>query len=161
MMASVREYVRDWRARHPDLSPVAELGSYDINGNIRDIVPVTGFDILAGKGVDCVIVPGIIPLAHLHRYQAVLTLDSFPYDPQPMRYLGQIRQLLAPGGHLLLIACTAGCTVTHSTSPNTIGHTDQTRWTQEQFASVLGEWFDGRIIALTDRHRIAYEGVLR
>lgn len=160
MMASVREYVAGWRSRHPDLSPVAELGSYDINGGIRDIVPVTGFDILPGRGVDIVIEPGTIPLEHHGKYQAVLSLDSFPYDPQPARYICQILTLLAPGGRLLLIACNANCRHQHTTSPNTLGHVDQTRWTNEQFADRLGGWFDGTVTPLSP-DRIAYEGVCR
>ena len=160
MMASVREYVTGWRKRHPDLAPVAELGSYDINGGIRDIVPVTGFDILAGRGVDCVITPGIIPAEHQRKYEAVLSLDSFPYDPDPTRYIDQIRALLVPGGHLLLISCNANCTQRHTTSPNTLGHVDQTRWTNAAFAWRLGRWFDGQVTILS-RDRMAYEGVLR
>lgn len=160
MMASVREYVREWRARHPDLAPVAELGSYDINGGIRDLVPVTGFDILAGRGVDVVIKPGAIPAEHHGKYQAVLSLDSFPYDPQPPRYILQILALLAPGGRLLLIACNANCKHQHTTSPNTLGHIDQTRWTNEQFAENLGIWFAGAVTPLSG-DRMAYEGVLK
>lgn len=160
MMASVREYVREWRARHPDLAPVAELGSYDINGGIRDLVPVTGFDILAGRGVDVVIVPGAIPAEHHGKYQAVLSLDSFPYDPQPERYIQQILDLLTPGGHLLLIACNANCRHTHTTSPNAYGHADSVRWTNEQFSDGLGFWFKGRVIPLSGE-RMAYEGAKR
>lgn len=160
MMASVREYVAAWRQRHPDLAPVAELGSYDINGGIRDIVPVVGFDILPGPGVDCVIVPGAIPIHHRNRYQAVLSLDSFPYDPVPERYIDQILDLLAPGGRLLLIACNANCRHRHTTSPNSLGHVDQTRWTNEQFRQRLGAWFEGQVTPLS-AERMAYEGVLR
>lgn len=158
MMASVREYVRAWRQRHPDLSPVAELGSYDINGGIRDIVPVTGFDILRGRGVDVVIEPGVIPAEHCGIYQAVLSLDSFPYCPRPDAYICQILDLLAPGGHLLLIACNANCTHQHTSSPNKYGWTDSVRWSNEQFAERLGAWFDGQVTPLSG-DRMAYEGV--
>ena len=65
MHSTVSEKLYDWYNKNKKLfesSKIADVGSYNINGNTNDIIKnVVGFDILEGKGVDVVIIPGKIP----------------------------------------------------------------------------------------------------
>lgn len=96
---------------------LAYLGAYDMNGTID--VPHVGFDIVAGPGVDVVLVPGMVPLEHSGAYDAVASISSFQFYPHPQEYLGEARDLLAPRGWLFLTMCGWHCRGRHGTSSPT------------------------------------------
>ena len=122
---------------------VAELGSLDINGSIRDFIPdLTGFDIVAGPGVDVVIQPGAIPPEHQRRYGLVVSTSSFQFCPRPDLYKRQILDLLGAQGHLFLTMCSDRCQQRHSTSNNEQGFGDSFRMSLAQLRAFFDDAFD-------------------
>lgn len=113
---------------------VAELGSYDINGTIRDHLPIKiiGFDLVAGKCVDVVIEPGVIPEEHVGKYDAVISANAFHYSVKPEEYKKEVLSLLQRNGHFVLTMCHPGCDVVHTASPNQYGRNDGLRMTEEE-----------------------------
>lgn len=121
---------------HIDNQKVADLGSYDINGSVKDIIPhAIGFDILPGKNVDVVLVPGIIPPEHKNKYGFVTSTGSFQCCPDSRMFKAEILDLLNWGGELFLTMCSDGCKYKHSTSPNSYNFQDSVRMTSNQLAS--------------------------
>lgn len=114
-----------------DGTKVADVGSLNINGAVKDVIPhCVGFDIVEGDGVDVIIEPGIIPEEHQKQYGAVIASSSFAYCADPYLYRRQLTDLLVPGGLLLLITCSVKCAVEHSTSNNKYGFKD---WIRMEF----------------------------
>lgn len=117
---------------------IAELGSYDINGSIRDIVSkLVGFDIYDGKNVDVVIKPGEIPLEYKNKYEAVVSMGSFQCCPYPELYKKEILDLLYNNGLLFLTMCGPQCKKWHITSPNKYGYKDCIRMTKEELIKLF------------------------
>ena len=111
-----------------DTTAVADLGALDINGSTKNIIShAVGFDIVEGKGVDVLIVPGSIPDAHRNVYGAVVSISSFQCCPDPALYKRQIIDLLQEGGILFLAMCSNKCNFQHSTSDNKYGYKDEFR----------------------------------
>lgn len=102
---------------------VIEFGSLDINGTIRDLLPVcryTGVDAAPGTNVD------IVSLCHTYdkrdkRPQVVLSFDMLEHDPYWEKSLRHMYDLLAPGG-LMFGTCAGPLWSRHGTidSPHKI-----------------------------------------
>jgi len=146
MHNSVKDEILNWYNQHIDKieqGKIADLGSYDINGAVRDVIPQSiGFDILEGKGVDVVIKPGIIPDEHKFQYDFVTSTSSFQCCPDTPAYIKQITDLLKSGGELILTMCSTRCPKGHSTSPNDYNYKDEVRYSIEQIRSLFGQEFD-------------------
>jgi hypothetical protein len=131
MHKNVREHVEDWYSYNKDLiksSRIADVGAFNINGSIKDIIPhAVGFDIYDGNGVDVVIEPGIIPKKHIGVYNFVTSISSFQFCPDPNLYKKQITDLLCKGGFLFLSMCSDKCEKGHSSSPNKYSYGDEVR----------------------------------
>lgn len=139
---------------------IADLGSFNINGGVKDIIPqVIGFDILEGNGVDVVIEPGIIPDEHKFQYDFVTSISSFQCCPDTQSYIKQITDLLKPNGTLLLTMCSILCPKGHSTSPNDYNYKDEVRYTLEEIRSLFGQEF--KIIRLDEKDKGHHDLILK
>jgi len=126
-----------------DNGNVAELGSYDINGNLKKYIPNgVGFDILEGPNVNVVIEPGVIPEEHRNKYQVVISISSFQCCPHPEIYKKEILDLLCDEGLLFLTMCSIECNGSHSTSPNDYQYEDSFRMTHKELTDFFGNDFD-------------------
>lgn len=115
----------------------ADLGSYNLNGAVKDIVPsAIGFDITPGPGVDVVIVCGHIPREWQGQFDTVFSVGSFQFCPDSEAYLSEIVQLLRPGGVFLLTMCSPRCHDAHNTNPAHVG-IPETRYTLPQLAPLI------------------------
>ena len=127
---------------------VAELGSYEINGNLIGIFDNSvGFDVVPGPRVDVIIKPGVIPEEHKGQYDTVIAISSFQFCPDSNLFLNQIEQLLIPGGKFLVTLCTPECAGGHRIS---IDHYDDClRPTKPQLLEIFNRF----------EHVIVYETV--
>ncbi|MFC7474910.1 methyltransferase domain-containing protein [Dankookia sp. GCM10030260] len=92
----------------PEFATVAELGSYDVNGRLRDHAPpgvrYVGMDMAPGPGVDVVVAPGApLPLADASVDVAV-TSSCFEHDIAFWDSFLELIRILRPGGLLYLNA---------------------------------------------------------
>lgn len=146
MHHSVKEEIISWYDQHKEQikqGKIADLGSYNINGGVKDVIPeVIGFDILEGKGVDVVIEPGIIPDEHKFQYDFLTSTSSFQCCPDTPAYMKQITDLLKSGGELILTMCSIHCPKGHSTSPNDYNYKDEVRYTTNEMRVLFGQEFE-------------------
>lgn len=118
---------------------IAELGALDMNGSPRKYLPpLTGFDIVEGKGIDVAIEPGVIPEEYVNKFDVVISSSSFHYCPKPGLYKKQILDLLKVGGLLWMSMCGPKCKNNHSTSNNKYKFKDCFRVTRQQLEMFLG-----------------------
>ncbi len=167
MHDSVYNALVDWWELHRERIgplPVAEVGSRILNGLVRRGLGganVTGFDVVAGPGVDVVLehsLPSpVIPLDFRHKFEAVVSVSSFQFCPDSELYKGELVDLIKPGGLLFLTMCRSHCKHTHTTSPNPWGWTDEFRLEPAELVALLAPEFTTHQIRLTS-HDIIYEG---
>lgn len=107
MHESVRHFVKTHAGEIH--APVLEVGSYDVNGTVRDICPTpyTGIDIETGPAVDLVYDGDTIPFGDNH-FAAVLCLEVFEHAKNPNRLASEIVRVLEPGGLALITARGVG-----------------------------------------------------
>lgn len=126
-----------------DNGTVAELGSYDINGNLKKYIRNSvGFDILEGPNVNVIIEPGIIPDEHKNKYQVVISISSFQFCPYPEVYKKEILDLLCDQGLLFLTMCSTECKGFHTTSPNYYKYEDSIRMSHKELNDFFGNDFE-------------------
>ncbi|MDO9708318.1 methyltransferase domain-containing protein [Paracraurococcus lichenis] len=92
----------------PEFRIVAELGSYDVNGRLRDHAPPgvrwVGFDMAPGPGVDVAVAPGAaLPLAD-GSVDVAVTSSAFEHDAAFWQTFLELVRILRPGGLLYLNA---------------------------------------------------------
>lgn len=122
---------------------LADVGSYNINGSVKDVIKnVTGFDIYEGHGVDVIISPGFIPENHRLKYGAITSVSSFQFCPDPEIYIRQILDLLCKDGLLFLTMCNSKCNVKHSTSPNKYNFVDSLRYETDELIKLFSKNFE-------------------
>jgi SAM-dependent methyltransferase len=90
-------------------SRVVEIGSLDVNGSIRPLfagcAEYIGIDKLAGPGVD--VVCDVREYAGTHaaeRFDVCVCCEVLEHDAQPWQVIDAAKQLLKPGGTLILTA---------------------------------------------------------
>lgn len=128
---------------HLDTKPVAELGSYNINGTMKDeVFHRIGFDICEGPNVDVIIEPGVIPDEHKNKYDSVISISSFQFCPDSEAYKKEILDLLCDEGLLFLTMCSPKCQLGHTTSPNKYEFKDSIRMTHEEIKDFFGKDFE-------------------
>lgn len=90
---------------------VLEIGSYDVNGTIRDIVaPVKrflGVDLVPGPGVDFVS-PGHLVDNRWGQFDAVFSCEVFEHDKHWKKTLTRMYELCAPGGFVAFTCASTG-----------------------------------------------------
>jgi len=92
-----------WR---PQFKRVLDIGSYDVNGSLRDVQPAgaewVGVDIAAGPGVDVVLSdPYQYPFPDEH-FDAIVSTSCFEHDNMFWLTFLEAARVLAPGGALYL-----------------------------------------------------------
>jgi SAM-dependent methyltransferase len=118
----MHDSVRDFIAREaPYLRPaVLEVGAYDVNGGIRDLLPMPttayGIDIVAGPGVDEVYDGMILPTQSERRrtmlppeypfplWGAVVSTEMFEHVNDPVNMAREMVRVCEPGGRILVTA---------------------------------------------------------
>ena len=118
------KYIKEWSIEISGIGllKIADIGSYNINGGIRDIFSnVTGFDILYGDGVDIKISPGTIPECHKYIYDIVFCVNSINSCPSIKYFIDEIKDCIKINGDIFICYRVGGGL--HSTSINEYGYT--------------------------------------
>lgn len=107
----MRSEVYDWvwnkvDKLHPD-SPVMEVGSYDVNGSIRNLFPepYIGIDARPGPGVDHVVDIQRGDSWLYGHFNTVVCVESLEHMTRPWEALAEMRKALKPNGLLLATWC--------------------------------------------------------
>jgi SAM-dependent methyltransferase len=103
MHDAAREFIRK-HARNVK-GPVLEVGSRDINGGVRDLLPKTGYvgiDLVAGRGVDHVV--DVRDFEHETKFQTVVCCEVLEHHPNPDQLIVAMSEHLLKGGTLLITA---------------------------------------------------------
>lgn len=109
----MRHEVYNWVAalveRFQPQAPVLEVGSYDVNGTIRDLFPQEGYlglDKREGPGVDLV---SDVVLEHrgelARQFNTAICVETLEHVTDPRQALFRMHSYLAPGGLLILTWC--------------------------------------------------------
>ena len=110
MHQSVMEYValavKTFDLRH---KKVLEIGSYNVNGSVRQLFKgdYIGIDREAGPGVDMVM-DASNPIFPDAMFDVVVSTSQLEHDPTFWRSLDEVRRVLRPGGHFILTTHTTG-----------------------------------------------------
>ena len=105
MHASVRTWVRmTVEAYGLAELPTVEVGSYNVNGGVRDLFTgrYWGLDIRPGPGVDVVWDIEVGPHTLIPAVDVVVCLEMLEHTPHPWRAVEAMADSLVVGGHLLL-----------------------------------------------------------
>lgn len=97
MITEVQEWVRS--IAHTVHPPVLEVGSYDVNGGVRESFPdmhYVGLDMREGPGVD--VVADIVYDGVPSIYNTVLCLETLEHVREPWLALERMHGALLPGG---------------------------------------------------------------
>jgi hypothetical protein len=142
------------------LGDIAEIGSLNINGTVRSIIPqrIIGFDVVEGDGVDIVINEGLIPDDHTGKYGGVVSLNAMGACADKTIFCKQLYDVSKPGALLFLCTCSNYCKTTHSSSEKTI---DKWRFDKAGLEAVLADYFVGCAYYGHENHSIYYTGVRR
>lgn len=95
--------------RHLLAAPVLDIGSYDVNGTVREWCPTpyVGIDIQTGPNVDIVYDGHTLPFADQSQ-GTVVCLEVFEHAANPNRLAAEIVRVLVPGGYALVTARGVG-----------------------------------------------------
>lgn len=110
MHTSVQEWVNQRVDGCEPFGTVIELGSLDVNGNVRHLVPHdrwTGIDLVRGAGVDIVCDVHDLPLPD-HTADLVLCLEMLEHDSDPNATMATVARLLAREGRALVTTRSEG-----------------------------------------------------
>ncbi|CAB4177345.1 AdoMet_MTases domain containing protein [uncultured Caudovirales phage] len=131
----------------PTPSTVLELGSRDINGSPRPLLPgtrYTGLDVVAGDGVD--VVADAAQFEALNPFDLVICCEVLEHAPQAAAIVATAVRCTAPGGHII-ITCASdgraphsavdGGTVREGEHYANVPWTDLQAWLQAAGATVL------------------------
>lgn len=120
MHQSVRDYVARMVTEHDLLGrSVLEVGSYNVNGTVRDLFTGTyiGMDVVPGPGVDMVAdIEDTIAMMMLGPFDVVVSTEMLEHTLRPERALRNMSRLTGPRG-VLLVTCRGydqrGCWEVH------------------------------------------------
>lgn len=106
MHKAAREIIEKLMPDLPDGARVLDVGSLDINGNIRDLFEhqaYMGLDITAGANVDVVAEPYDYPFEDEY-FDLVVSANCLEHVPEPHRWARELRRILKKGGTLIVTA---------------------------------------------------------
>lgn len=106
MREQTKTFVRDFLDTHGSFARVLDLGSRDINGTVKqffETVEYIGADMIAGGNVD-VVVNGHTLTERFEKdsFDLVLCFDTLEHDDRFWLTVDQLKQVLKPGGYMLL-----------------------------------------------------------
>jgi SAM-dependent methyltransferase len=111
MRPQVHEWVRRVRDHYRlNDAEVLDVGSYDVNGNVRDLFSpgrYTGLDMRAGPNVDIVADAERLPFAD-GLFGCVTCLETLEHCRRPWLVVAELRRVLRPGGVLILTVPSIG-----------------------------------------------------
>ena len=133
--------IKSWfeTSNHALGEKIADLGAFNINGAVKDIIPkCVGFDICEGRGVDVVFTPGIIPKGHVGVYDLVFCVNALNASPNISEFVSETSDLLKTNG-ILFLGYRISNEIKHSVSPNSYKYT----WraiTNEESIKIISEF---------------------
>jgi len=140
-------------------SRLVEIGSYDINGSIKSILPeeILGVDICEGPCVDLVIAPGDCPRSLEGAFGAAISANAFHLCGDPGKYKQEVVKFLKSGGLFVLTMCRPDCSQSHNTSPNKYGYRDGIRMQPEELRAFWEPQFECEKVFIQG-HDLVYWG---
>jgi SAM-dependent methyltransferase len=86
-----------------DAEHVLEVGSYDVNGTVRECFGghYWGVDVRSGPRVDQVVVPGVLPFAD-ERFDVVVSTEMLEHDLRPWQTLSEMHRVMRQSGTLII-----------------------------------------------------------
>lgn len=106
MHSSVMTYVGHW-VGELNLSghSVLEVGSYDVNGSVRQFFngPFMGVDMREGPGVDKVALANDLPFDDAS-FDVVISTEMLEHDTRPWKSVAEMARVTSPGGHVIITA---------------------------------------------------------
>jgi SAM-dependent methyltransferase len=80
-----------------------DVGSFDVNGCVRDLFPdlYIGLDMRNGPNVDVVAISTQIPFED-EFFDVVVCLEMLEHDPYPFETILEMKRVLKPGGTLVI-----------------------------------------------------------
>lgn len=98
--------VRTWFEAHAVgcLAPVLEIGSYNVNGTVRDLFPepYTGLDMQDGPGVDVVANAELASTFAPGAFQTIVSTETLEHAQRPWEVIENMAFWLVPGGKALI-----------------------------------------------------------
>lgn len=108
MHASVMRWVKERVEGHRlAAGDVIDVGSYDVNGTVRDLFTgtYTGVDLRDGPNVNRVVgAHGLVEMFGERSFDTVVCCEMLEHDPGFWISMEQMGRILRPGGRLLLTA---------------------------------------------------------
>lgn len=107
MHDACRQFVAGLAAALPRPAAVLEVGSYDVNGSVRELfpgVPYLGLDLRAGPGVDIVADGADWQMAGGYRFPLVLCLETLEHTERQAELCRNLVANCAAGGVVLVTA---------------------------------------------------------
>ncbi|MHC4616808.1 MAG: methyltransferase domain-containing protein [Planctomycetota bacterium] len=99
MRDTVRDFVRGLQLK----GRVLDVGSFDVNGNVRDLFEdYTGLDVRPGKNVDVVADAASMPYPNDH-FEVVLCLGTLEHDEHPFDSIKEMKRVLCNRGKLVVV----------------------------------------------------------
>jgi SAM-dependent methyltransferase len=135
MKKSVRRFVKQQVDRLAAAGDCLEIGSYDVNGNLRQILAhtnYTGLDMRQGPNVDVVANSNDLPFPD-NFFDVVVCVETFEHDKFFWRTTAQIRRVLRPGGVVILTAPSIDFGIHEYPS-------DYWRFTEAGLTSLIEDW---------------------
>ena len=110
MRGEVREWVGRVVAEYAPSAPVLDIGSLDVNGTCRDLLPSDGYigmDMRLGTGVDLLADILNPPKTLLERFNTVVCLETLEHVTEPWTAIDNIYRCLRHGGLFIGTWCFA------------------------------------------------------
>lgn len=134
MKRSVRKFVYQQIQRLAPVGGCLEIGSYDVNGNLRDIINLkyTGLDMRPGPNVDIVANGNNLPFDR-ESFGLVVCVETLEHDRYFWQTIKEIRRVLEPGGTVILTAPSIDFGIHEHP-------VDYWRFTEEGLRSLVEDW---------------------
>ncbi len=107
MISSTRNYLIDFLRTHDGFKNMLDVGSLNISGTILENVPegckYTGIDMQEGENVD-IVLNGHDLVSHFGgpSFDLIVCFDTFEHDREFWKTWDNMKQILLPGGYIVL-----------------------------------------------------------
>lgn len=159
MTPACMEYVRSAIERFPLSGPVLEIGSYNVNGSVRELFSAktrfqdyVGMDMRAGAGVDYVCSteypeiewahPNVQRCGAFSKFSVIVSTEMLEHDRYFWKTLDSCSKVLSEGGHIVI-------TTRNICFPRHDYPSDYYRFTSDGLRAVL-EWAGFTVLEAID-----------
>lgn len=110
-----QEFINKFIEKQVKLGDVLEVGAFYVNGGISlSLKPVSssyiGTDMRTGGGVDVVVnAHDLVERFGKEKFDTVISFDSIEHDDEFWKSISQMKEILKPGGYLILGAPGRAC----------------------------------------------------